>query len=267
MRRRLCGSLSVAFGFLATSLIFQTGLSAQHGSATAMSSGHAGGAVHTGSSFSPASRSFAPPSGSLFPNIGGAFPGQAGPARRYPSGQSGRPGHWPTAGQGRRPNEDNRGVGYRRRYPVVYGVYPFVYGYGLPLGYGLPYGDDQDNASAAQQPDYPQQPDYAPEDYGPEGYGPQAAGPQLAANAPPPFRPAYQGEAVAAPVHAQPATTLIFKDGRPPTQVHNYALTASTLYDLDGESRKEIPLALLNVPATVEANRAAGVDFALPVNR
>jgi hypothetical protein len=65
-------------------------------------------------------------------------------------------------------------------------------------------------------------------------------------------------------VHAQPATTLIFKDGSPPAQVHNYALTGSTLYDLDGESRKEIPLALLNVPATIEANRAAGVDFALP---
>jgi hypothetical protein len=49
--------------------------------------------------------------------------------------------------------------------------------------------------------------------------------------------------------------------------VHNYALTGSTLYALDGESRQEIPLSLLNVPATVEANRAAGVDFALPVSR
>ncbi len=66
-------------------------------------------------------------------------------------------------------------------------------------------------------------------------------------------------------MHAQPATILIFKDGRPPVKVHNYALTGSTLYDLDGELRKEIPLALLNVPATVEANRAAGVDFSLPV--
>jgi hypothetical protein len=157
-------------------------------------------------------------------------------------------------------------VGYRRRYPYAYGVYPFVYGYGSPLAYGLPYGDGQDDASASQQPDYPQQPDYGEQDYGPE-YGPEAPGQQLSANAPPPFRPPYQGEAVAAPVHAQPATTLIFKDGRPSAEVHNYALTASTLFDLDGESRKEIPLALLDVPATVEANRAAGVDFALPVNR
>ena len=89
----------------------------------------------------------------------------------------------------------------------------------------------------------------------------------MAENAPPAFRPAYQGPVEIAPVHAQPATTLIFKDGRPPAQVHNYALTGSTLYALDGESRQEIPLSLLNVPATVEANRAAGVDFALPVSR
>ena len=68
-------------------------------------------------------------------------------------------------------------------------------------------------------------------------------------------------------MHLQPTTILIFKDGRTPVQVHNYALTASTLYALDGDSRQEIPLSLLNVPATVEANRKAGVDFALPVSR
>jgi hypothetical protein len=67
-------------------------------------------------------------------------------------------------------------------------------------------------------------------------------------------------------MNAQPTTILIFKDGRPPVHVRNYALTASTLYALDGESRQEIPLSLLDVPATVAANRAAGVDFALPVS-
>jgi hypothetical protein len=60
---------------------------------------------------------------------------------------------------------------------------------------------------------------------------------------------------------------LIFKDGRPPVQVYNYALTGTTLYALDGETRQEIPLAMLNVPATVQANRASGVDFALPESR
>jgi hypothetical protein len=145
-------------------------------------------------------------------------------------------------------------VGYRG--PYRYGAYPggLPFGYGLP--FGLPFGDDQDEGSAQvapQQPDYSNQP---PGDYGPE----------VAANSPSPFRPTYQAQVEAAPVHGQPATTLIFKDGRPPVQVHNYALTANTLYALDGDSRQEIPLALLDVPATVEANRRAGVDFALPVS-
>jgi hypothetical protein len=142
-------------------------------------------------------------------------------------------------------------VGYRG--PYLYGAYP---GW-LPFGYGLPFGDDEDEGTGAQVP--PPQPDYSnppPGDYGPE----------VAANTPSPFRPTYQGQVEAAPVHGQPATTLIFKDGRPPVQVHNYALTANTLYALDGDSRQEIPLALLDVPATVEANRKAGVDFALPVS-
>jgi hypothetical protein len=36
---------------------------------------------------------------------------------------------------------------------------------------------------------------------------------------------------------------------------------------MDGDSRQEIPLSALNVQATVEANRAAGVDFSLPTSR
>jgi hypothetical protein len=146
------------------------------------------------------------------------------------------------------------GVGYRRHYPYIYGSYAGLipFGYGLPLPYGLPYGNDQDD-TAGPQPG-PEQADYGPEH------------PQLAANAPPSFRPRYQPQGEAVPVNAQPTTTLIFNDGRPPLQVHNYALTASTLYALDGESRMEIPLSLLDVPATVAANGSAGVDFALPVS-
>jgi hypothetical protein len=149
-------------------------------------------------------------------------------------------------------------VGYRGPYSYV--GYPWLapFGYGLP--YALPYGDDQDEGGGAQVA--PQQADYSNQPTG--DYGPEA--PEVAANAPSPFRPTYQAQIEAAPVHLQPATTLIFKDGRTPVQVHNYALTASTLYALDGDSRQEIPLSLLDVPATVEANRKAGVDFALPVS-
>jgi hypothetical protein len=174
-----------------------------------------------------------------------------GPSSHYPSFRRGYP------------DNGRNGVGYRRRYPYIYGGYVGLgpWSYGLPLAYALPYGDEQDDAGGSQPA--PQQADYGDQlvnDYGP-------AAPQMAANAPPPFRPAYQEQTEFAPVHPQPITTLIFKDGRPPVKVQNYALTPSTLYALDGESRKEIPLSLLDVPATVTANRDAGVDFALPISR
>lgn len=245
--------LKGALGILAASLLFQMELLAQHGPAST-SSAHIGGAVHAGPSpsFSGSPRRFAPPSGSLFTS----------PTGRYPSFQGGR-NLRPLPGLTHHPDNGRDGVGYRRHYPYFYGSYAGLvpFGYGLPLPYALPYGDDQDDTNGSQPA--PQQADYGDQPMG--DYGPEP--PQLAANAPPPFRPGYQPQGETAPVNAQPATTLIFKDGRPPVQVHNYALTASTLYALDGDSRQEIPLSLLDVQATVAANRTAGVDFALPVSR
>jgi hypothetical protein len=164
-----------------------------------------------------------------------------GPAPRYSSLWRGQPDN----GRG--------GVGYRRHYPYIYGGYGGLgpWSYGLPLAYAPFYGDEQDDASGSQPADYGDQP---VSNYGPEG-------------PPSPFRPAYQEQMEIAAVHPEPITTLIFKDGRPPVKVQNYALTSNTLYALDGELRQEIPLSLLDVPATVTANRAAGVDFELPVNR
>jgi hypothetical protein len=224
-------------------LISGPGLLAQHGGSTgSISSGHFGGGGHVGPSpsFSAPAHGYAPPLAARSPSL------QANQSRRWPY-----PPHHP--GDGR------NGVGYRRGYPYVYAGYPWLsFGYGLPLGYGVPYAGDQDEASAPQPAPEPDQPV--------ADYGPEPPGPEVAANISP-FRPPYQGTVEAAPVYDQPATTLIFKDGRPPAQVHNYSLTATTLYAFDGESRQEISLSQLNLPATVEANRAAGVDFALPVNR
>jgi len=238
-----------AFGILAAGFLIQAEVLAQHGPASA-SSAHTGGAVHAGPSpsFSGGSRRFAPPPESLFTS----------PSGRSSSLQA--RGNLP--GQTRHPGNGMGGVGYRRNYPYIYGrsVGLIPFGYGLPLPYGLPYGNDQDETTGPQPA--PQQADYGDQPMG--DYGPEP--PQLAANAPPSFRPGYQPQGDAAPMNAQPTTILIFKDGRPPVHVRNYALTASTLYALDGESRQEIPLSLLDVPATVAANRAAGVDFALPVS-
>lgn len=220
-------------------------LLAQHaGSARGMSSAHMGGAVHSSPTFSAPARSFAPPSGSF-------FQGQHHPS--FPSG------HWPVFGSGHHPYKSWNGVGYRG--PYLYAGYPWLIPFGDGLPYGLPYGDDQDEGVEAPAP--PQQADYSNQP--PGEYGPEA--PEVAETTPSPFRPLYQGQIEAAPVQVQPTTTLIFKDGRAPVQVHNYALTGSTLYALEGDSRQEIPLSLLDVPATMEANRKAGVDFALPVSR
>ena len=147
------------------------------------------------------------------------------------------------------------------------------FGYELPLAYGGNYIDqpvnppvspvDQSAGSGTPQPAPPPPDNLANNPHSPEG--PRA---QVPANEDAPrFRPLYHGPSTFAPVQSQPATTLIFRDGRPPQLVHNYALTASTLYALDNDSRQEIPLSMLNVPATVDANRAAGVEFALPQRR
>jgi hypothetical protein len=97
--------------------------------------------------------------------------------------------------------------------------------------------------------------------------GPPPPSPPLTGNeqASPSYRPPYQG-AINGDVHAQPATTLIFKDGKPSTQVHNYVLTSSTLYELDEGTSLEIPISEIDLPATIAANRAAGVEFSLPAN-
>jgi hypothetical protein len=57
--------------------------------------------------------------------------------------------------------------------------------------------------------------------------------------------------------------TLVFKDGRPPVQVHDYVLTRNTLYVWD-RRQVVIPTDQLDLVATAKVNRDAGVDFRLP---
>jgi hypothetical protein len=183
-----------------------------------------------------------------------------------------------------------RGRSGNRSYPYNFGynsfLVPNVVGY--PYGFGYPFiaddlDSDQENGpdqSTDQGPENPQAvpgagPGYEPaenaaappEDYVQAAPPPPAAGSDVAQNEQPSFgyRPAYQGDGE--PVPTQPATTLIFNDGRPNAQVHNYALTPTTLYGLDDGDRIEIPISELDVAATVRANRSAGVDFSLPADR
>jgi len=75
--------------------------------------------------------------------------------------------------------------------------------------------------------------------------------------------PAPQASASAPAPEPEDAVTLIFKDGRPPEQIHNYALTRTTLYVRD-QHKRDIPVADLDLVATEKANRDAGVQFQLP---
>jgi hypothetical protein len=57
---------------------------------------------------------------------------------------------------------------------------------------------------------------------------------------------------------------LVFNDGRPPEKVQSYLLTNSSIFVADPGHQRKIPIAQLNLPATIEQNRQAGVDFELP---
>ena len=146
---------------------------------------------------------------------------------------------------GRRPG----GFGLDRRGRRVFVGSPWI-GPGY-LGYPDSYFDSD---TGDEQPYYPQQPEYgaAPE---PDGQMPP---PPYVEQPPPP-----QQAVAAAPLPAEEAVTILFKDGRAPLQIHNYALTRTTLYVRD-QRHRDIPLDELDLAATVKANHDAGVDFQLP---
>lgn len=96
-----------------------------------------------------------------------------------------------------------------------------------------------------------------PSDYAGQQY---AAPPAEQAEVAPPgaYRPAYEKQP-----EPEAAVTLVFKDGRPNQQIHNYMLTRTTLYVQD-EHRREILVEDLDLAATQKINKDNGVDFQLP---
>ena len=156
--------------------------------------------------------------------------------------------------------------------PDRYRRYPRYYGIGIP--YGIPVNGWIDS-------DYPG-------DFDSTGYDPSGGQPDDSANAnvegyaqqaadqgpPPPYQeqpPAEQPPAEpqaapappAAPLENEDAVTLIFKDGRPSEQIHNYALTRTTLYIRD-QHRRDIPVDQIDLAATQKVNHDAGIDFHVP---
>jgi hypothetical protein len=114
------------------------------------------------------------------------------------------------------------------------------------------------------EPPYPSEPTALQPDYGYNEYPPNYPdyGAQYA-QYPQPGEPAPVTQVPSTAATAE-TVTLIFNNGQPPEQIQNYLATRTTLMVIDGTRRREIPIAELDVPATVKANRAAGIDFSLP---
>ena len=149
-------------------------------------------------------------------------------------------------------------------------------GYGHPRGFNGPYSQivvpwvpgpgwvDGDALAPGYDPnDVPEQAGDVPPDAS-IGLAPdapmqeQAPAPVYRAENEPPANPAR-----ARGPEPEDAVTLIFKDGRPPLQIHNYMLSRTTLYVRD-QHKQDIPVADLDLVATEKVNRDAGVDFKLP---
>ncbi len=62
---------------------------------------------------------------------------------------------------------------------------------------------------------------------------------------------------------AEPATALVFRDQHV-EEVRSYAIAGETLWVLNEQAAKKIPLAQLDIPATVKMNDDRGVDFQVP---
>jgi hypothetical protein len=61
----------------------------------------------------------------------------------------------------------------------------------------------------------------------------------------------------------EPATALVFRDQHV-EEVHNYAISGGVVWVLNDQAGKKIPLAELDIPATVKMNDDRGVDFQVP---
>lgn len=140
-------------------------------------------------------------------------------------------------------------------------------GYGAP-GYGAPQYDVGESAYPGGQ--YAEYPNAAvPSTYREPYYGPSSGPAPRQQPAPPPVTSPAEPQAgtqtvAAADIEPQPATILVFKGGQPSRKIYNYVITSTAIYSFHGTRREEIPISAINVPATEAANRAEGVDFALP---
>jgi len=275
--RRILTSLLVA---TAIALAIPQAIHAQRG-------GHGGGGGHAGgfsggvgargfgSGFgggfsAPAARSFPAPRMSFQagPGFGtsarpyATYPQRSFIAPRFPFGQLSVPAVRRGPYPGVADNGSRSGAGYSHgRYPYrpPYRRNVAVYAapiYSLPWYGAWPYFGNWDAFGDSYAPDTSASPD--------QSYTPDQESP---AEPEPDARPAYQSMAISSTaLGPEPALTIVYKDGHS-QQIHNYALTRTTLLLLDEAPTgrtPQIPLDTIDLPATEQVNREAGVDFKPP---
>jgi len=218
---------------------FALAVCAQRGASRGGFSGRSAPAFRGGFSRSVPSRSTASPgfNGRSFSTARGLQRGAAG-------GFMARP---PYTGyrHPRNPYRPSYGAGVR--YGVQGLIGPYSYAYPYDMGY------DDSGASPNSAPAGPD---------GPYGYDAESAAQEQPAPRMPYTPPSDQAQASPVPESAE-AVTLVFKDGRPTEQIHNYILTRTTLYVRDQRPRN-IPTDQLDLAATAKANQDTGIDFQLP---
>jgi hypothetical protein len=144
--------------------------------------------------------------------------------------------------------------GYSSYYPYA-GYYPYGYYGGYDPFFYDTENEDQDSYAGAsyQAPSYP-----APN---PENGGLQRDVQTLSGKI---DRLQADVEARSRKPEQEPATALVFRDQHV-EEVRNYAIAGGTLWVLnDHQAGKKIPLAQLDLAATVKMNDDRGVDFQVP---
>lgn len=253
LMRKLVVFASLAMFSLA--LVAQRGGGSGHG-------GGSGGHFSSGARFSTGARAtgrVAPPSRAFAParsfNYRPATSPYSAGAHRSPQYGSRRSGY----GYGR------RRVGYGVGYP--YGYYPgFAYPGFWDSGIGWYDPDDPNNATSSgdsgdagsYQQAYSGPPDspYGDPNAGPYDY-PQAD------TARPPYYPGAGGASSSDPEAPQAKVTLILRDGRR-LEIQNYVATRTRILVRDAGANRDIPVSSLDIPATLAANQASGVEFSVP---
>jgi len=262
---------------------------AQRGGGHGGGGGHVGGfsgggrgfggsfsAPHYGSPSGFAPRGFQAPRMNFSPSSGftarpyAAYPQRGGPVARSPFGQLSAPAvrraPYPGAVNGRMgggqswhgEHSDGHRPPYRSYYSHTYSAYSAPL-YAVPWFGAWPYFGNWDTLDSDSDEDTGAAPA--------QSYAEPETAPAEEAEAQPLYQPYQPAAAPGIMPSAEPAVTIVYRDGHS-QQIHNYALTQSALLLLDDASSgrtQQISLQEINLPATQQVNREAGVDFKIPV--